>query len=170
MQREYPLIYTTLLLLAAVLQSTVLSGIALYNVQADFTLILLVFFAHQLGSFQGKFLGFAAGLVIDFLGMGPLGFHSFIYTLVGHFYGLTRGKVYIDAVTLPVLLVVTAGLMRMFLAFLLVLVFLPAKIGDIFTLDSFIQLGLHAILAPFVFALLKLAKLCREHETQIKRL
>lgn len=169
MQRDYPLVYAGILILAAVLQSTLLRGIAVYHVQADITLILLVFFAHQLGSFQGKLLGFGAGLVVDFLGMAPIGFHSFIYTLLGHFFGLTRGKVYIDAVTLPVLLIIVAGLMRMFSAFLLVIVFLPAKTGDVFTVNSFIQIGLHAVLAPFVFALLKLLRLCREHETQIKR-
>jgi rod shape-determining protein MreD len=170
MRKDNFLVYAGVLVLASLLQSTLLRGIAIYKVQADFTLILLVFFAHQLGSFRGKLLGFGAGLVVDFLGMAPLGFHSFIYTLIGHLFGLTRGKVYIDAVLLPVLLIVAAGLIRIVTAFLLAAVFIPAKTGEVFTAGAFLQIGLHAVLAPMLFALLKLLHLCREHETQINRL
>jgi len=170
MRRDYPLLYAAILVLIAVLQSSLLNGISVYNIQADFTLIVLVFFSHQLGSFQGKIVGFTAGLVLDFLSMAPLGFHCFIFTLIGHIYGLSRGKVFIDTVSLPAILIVSATLMKMITSFLLVVIFLPEKIGDVFTLSSFIQLGLHGLLAPFVFVLLKLSRLSREHETQTKRL
>lgn len=167
MRRQNPFIYTIILLGFAILQNTVLTPFQISEVRPDFTLLLLVFFAHQLGSMEGKLIGFAAGIVMDLLGMAPLGFHSLIYTVIGHLFGLTRGKMYVDVITMPVIFAVAASLITALSTLVVAVAFLPLRIGMVLSVSFLIQLGMHAVLAPFVFGILRLLKLCREHETHM---
>lgn len=167
MRRQNPWIYLVLLIGVTILQNTVLTVFHISEVRPDFTLLLLVFFAHQLGAMQGKLMGFAAGLVMDLLGMAPLGFHSLVYTVVGHLFGMSRGKMYVDSITMPVIFAVAASLVTLFSSLLIAVVFLQERVGSLLSMSFLIQLGMHAVLAPFVFGILRLLKLCREHETQM---
>lgn len=167
MRRQNPFIYAIILIAFAILQNTVLTPLQISEVRPDFTLLLLVFFAHQLGAMDGKLIGFAAGIVMDLLGMAPLGFHSLIYTVIGHLFGMTRGKMYVDAIIMPALFAIGASLMSAIIALIVAVAFLPQRVGTVLSVSFLIQLGMHAVLAPFVFGLLRLFKLCREHETQM---
>ena len=167
MRKQNPWIYAVLLIVSAVLQNTVLTPFHISEVRPDFTLLLLVFFAHQLGAMEGKLIGFAAGIVMDLLGMAPLGFHSLIYTVIGHFFGMSRGKIYVDSITMPVLFAIGASLLTVLISLLTAVVFLPERIGSVLSLSFLIQLGMHAVLAPFLFGLLRLLKLSRERENQM---
>ncbi len=167
MRKQNPWIYAVLLIGSAILQNTVLTPFHISEVRPDLTLLLLVFFAHQLGAMEGKLIGFAAGIVMDLLGLAPLGFHSLIYTVVGHLFGLTRGKMYVDSITMPVLFAISSSLITLVTSLLVAVVFLPERVGSVLSMSVLIQLGMHAVLAPFVFGLLRLLKLCREHETQM---
>ena len=166
-RRNYLFIYYILLASVVVLQTTVLLPLHVRNARPDFTLLLLVFFAHQLGSFQGKFMGFTAGLLMDIIGMAPLGFHSFIYTVAGHFFGATKGKVFIDILTLPILMALLASILKLFISFLLTIFFEPNRLAALFTVSTLIELGLNAVISPFLYAILRLLRLSREHETQM---
>lgn len=167
MRRQNPFIYAIILLVFAILQNTVLTPLQISEVRPDFTLLLLVFFAHQLGSMEGKLIGFAAGIVMDLLGMAPLGFHSLIYTVIGHLFGLSRGKMYVDAIAMPVIFAVAASLITALTALFVAVAFLPQRVGMVLSVALLIQLGMHAVLAPFVFGILRLLNLSREHETHM---
>jgi len=167
MRRQNPWIYAVLLIVSAVLQNTVLTPFHISEVRPDLTLLLLVFFAHQLGAMEGKLIGFAAGIVMDLLGMAPLGFHSLIYTVIGHLFGMSRGKIYVDSITMPVLFAIGASLLTVLTSLLTAVVFLPERISSVLSLSFLIQLGMHAVLAPFLFGLLRLLKLSRERENQM---
>ncbi len=167
MQKQYSPVYIGLLTLIAVLQSTILLPIQIQGTRPDFVLLLLIFFAHQLGSFQGMIMGFTAGLVMDLIGLAPLGFHSFIYTAGGYFFGATKGKVYVDVLTLPVLLALLASAIKFILSFILTAVFEPVRLGALFTVSTLIELGMNALIAPFLYAILRLLRLTREHDSQM---
>ena len=167
MRRQNPWIYAVLLIVSAVLQNTVLTPFHISEVRPDLTLLLLVFFAHQLGAMEGKLIGFAAGIVMDLLGMAPLGFHSLIYTVIGHLFGMSRGKIYVDSITMPVLFAIGASLLTVLTSLLTAVVFLPERVASVLSLSFLIQLGMHAVLAPFLFGLLRLLKLSRERENQM---
>jgi len=166
-RRNYLFIYYILLIIVVIMQTTVLLPLQVHNARPDFTLLLLMFFAHQVGSFHGKFMGFAAGIVMDIIGMAPIGFHSFIYTLSGHFFGLTKGKVFVDILTLPILMAILATIMKLFLSLLLTIVFEPDRLSALFSTSILIEIGLNAVISPFLYAILRLLRLAREHETQM---
>ncbi|MFO7731619.1 MAG: rod shape-determining protein MreD [Spirochaetia bacterium] len=167
MRKKNPVIYAVILIVCALLQNSVFTSLHIAEIRPDFTLLLLVFFAHQLGTMEGKIIGFLAGLVMDMLGMAPLGFHSLIYTVIGHFFGLTRGKMYVDSLTIPVVFAIAATLIVTFTSFIIAIIFLPVRLSSVLSLGVLIQIGMHAVLAPFIFTLLRVFKLCSEHETQM---
>ena len=167
MRKRNPIIYAFILVVVAILQNTVLSPLQVQDVRPDFTLLLLVFFAHQLGPMEGKLMGFVVGMVMDVLGIAPLGFHSLIYTIIGHMYGTTRGKMYVDAITMPALFAFSATLISLLISLIITILFMPERVSSLISLSVLLQIGIHILMAPFVYGLLRLFKLCREHETQM---
>jgi len=167
MQKQYGLIYFILLIAVVILESTILLPLKIHNTRPDIVMLMIIFFAHQRGNIQGSLMGFTVGVVMDIIGMAPLGFHSFIYTIVGYFFGSTKGKVYIDALTLPVLLALLATLIKYVLSFILSAVFEPSRLGAFFTVSILIEFGFNALISPFLYAVLRVLKLSREHETQM---
>ena len=167
MRKKNPIIYAVILIVCALLQNSVLTSLHIAEIRPDFTLLLLIFFAHQLGTMEGKVIGFLAGIMMDMLGMAPLGFHSLIYTVIGHLFGLTRGKMYVDSLTMPVIFAIAATLIVTLTSFIIAIVFLPLRVSSVFSVGVLIQIGMHAVLAPFIFALLRVFKLCSEQETQM---
>ena len=155
-------IYCFLLaVLCIILQSTLLQNIAVNGVVPDIALIVIVFSSNSLGAMRGQTLGFAAGLVQDFLSAGPIGFNAFIRTVTGFIYGKLKGKLFLDSILLPVIFVVTATLIKEVMISILSVVFIPSAGVNTFTRTFFIELGLNTFLSPFIFALMKLLKLYR---------
>ncbi len=150
---------TLLIVIAVLLQSTLLNRIAVWEVTPDLSLILIVFFSNRFGSLKVEISGFAAGLVEDFISLSPLGFHTFIKTLSGFLFGLTRGKIFLDPVFIPVVLTAAATLFKHLIAGLLGAIFVaPDLLEPIFTAKMAIEIGLNAIISPFLFGILKLFK------------
>ncbi len=167
MKLKKGLLFTLIVVGVVILQSTVLSGIQVRGVRPDIPLILLVFFSHVLGPMEGKFMGFFGGMVKDFLSLSPFGFHAFIDTTVGHVFGFTKEKVYIDPVTLPVLLAGSATVIKALGSFLLFALFIPEKLGSYFGVSVLIETGLNAVSAPFLYALLRLVGLMKDRSHTI---
>ena len=153
------LLFFFVLLAMIVVQSTLLSGLTIGGVRPDFALLLLVFFSHVLGPMEGKLMGFAGGLVKDFLSLAPFGFHAVIDTTVGHVFGFTKEKMYIDPVTLPVLLAIAATLIKVAWSFILFALFIPEKLETVFGISLLVEVGINALAAPFIFALLRVLRL-----------
>jgi rod shape-determining protein MreD len=158
MDRELKTILLSTLLLgsAVLLQSTVLRWVALKGVKPDLALIVLVFVAVRRGSMAAQVSGFLAGLLEDSLSLSPLGFNALLRTVLGFFYGLTAGSIFVDPVLMPVLLILVATILKGLASCLLVVIFrIPAPGFQIFAGPLWIEVGYNALLAPFLFALLR---------------
>ncbi|MFP4490574.1 MAG: rod shape-determining protein MreD [Spirochaetaceae bacterium] len=156
------ILYTGIIVLFVILQSTVLSEIRIMGVRPDFTLIFLVFFSHVTGPMHGKIIGFIVGLLKDFLSLAPFGFHGIIDTTIGHIYGFTREKVYIDPITIPLLLAVSATVIKALGSFVLFALFLPENLPSVFGVNFLIEIAMNGVAAPFIYALLRVSGLVKE--------
>jgi rod shape-determining protein MreD len=156
----YLLFYAGVLLL----DTAFLGGVSVFGVRPDLPLLVLVFLAHYLGAMAGKLVGFAGGLVEDMLGMAPLGFHALLGAVIGHLSGMLQGRVFLDALVLPALLAVAATMAKFLVLLGTSVLFLPERVETILSLELFIEIGIHAVLAPFVYGLLRLLRLVREFE------
>ena len=70
----------------AVLQSTVLQFASIAGIQPDLVLIIVVYAANKNGSMIGQLTGLGAGVVLDVMGLSPLGFYALIYAVIGAVY------------------------------------------------------------------------------------
>jgi rod shape-determining protein MreD len=153
------LLSSGLIALAIVMQSTLLHWVAVRGVIPDLGLIVLVFVAIRRGSMTAQLSGFASGVVEDVLSLSPLGFHAFIRTVVGFLYGLTVGSIFVDPILMPVILIIIATLFKALISSLLVaFLSIPAAGFGVFAGPLWIELGYNAVLAPFLFAALRLLK------------
>ena len=146
------------------LQSTVLQKISVNGVVPDIALIIIVFSSNSMGAMRGQFLGFAGGLIQDFMGSAPLGFNALIRTIIGWAFGKLKGKLFLDSILLPVLFVVVGTIMKEGFTALTGLIFIGTDQISVFGRNFFIELGLNAFLSPFVFALLRLLKIYRNND------
>ena len=156
------------MLVAALLQSTVLSRLSYYiHAVPDMALIILVYTAYLNGTMTGQLSGFFSGVLLDFLSTAPLGLNALIRTLIGALTGLLKGTFFLDLIFLPMALCAGATLFKAFIYFLLHLLLA----GDVpsytfFGLTLWIEIGLNSLLAPFLFGFLKLfgAMLVKQNE------
>ncbi len=159
MRKSKLLSITIIMLLIVVLQSTLFNKLPGSFVFPDFTLVILVFFSNGRGRMEGQISGFITGLAEDFLSLSPPGFNSFIKTAVGYIYGSFRGKIFIDPIFFPVIMVMVATLLKAFCALLISALFIKPEAGPaIFTSRFAIELVENCIAAPFIFALMKTFK------------
>ena len=84
-----------LVLVAAVVQVTIVTGTRLLGSEPDLLLVTVVCVALVAGSIPGAVAGFAAGLLVDVMTLGTLGTTSIVLTLAGYWagrYGETTGR------------------------------------------------------------------------------
>jgi rod shape-determining protein MreD len=87
--------------LAAILQSTVLPGLALLNGRIDLVLLLAISWTLA-GDWQGGALwGFIGGIWLDLLSGGPMGVSSFILVAMTFLASLSEGRVWRSNIILP---------------------------------------------------------------------
>jgi rod shape-determining protein MreD len=150
---------SVIILFAAILESTILPRLAIYEARPDLALVILVFVAYVNGTMTGQLTGFCSGLLIDFLSAAPLGFNTFIRTIIGAAAGTMKGTFFLDPVTLPMILCIAATLAKALLIFILHLLFAGAVPSYSFiSLQLWVEVLLNAFFAPFIFGLLKLFK------------
>ncbi|GHU52135.1 hypothetical protein FACS1894200_12640 [Spirochaetia bacterium] len=58
-------------LVAALLQSTIISRLAMFQAKPDFVLMIIVFVAYLNGTMTGQLTGFFSGLLLDFISAAP---------------------------------------------------------------------------------------------------
>ena len=147
-----------LILAAALLQSTLLSRLVVYIYAApDIALCILVFAAYANGTMTGQLTGFISGFFVDFLSASPLGLNAFIRTIVGALTGLLKDTFYLDIIFLPMVLCAAATAFKALTLFLLHL-FFPDTVPSysLLTLTFWIEIAFNTLLAPLLFAFLKL--------------
>ena len=141
---------------AAILQSTLLSHIALYRAVPDLALVILVYTAYVNGLMTGQLSGFFGGLTLDLISAAPIGLNALVRTLIGALTGFVRGRVILDFFFVPMILCAAATLLKAVILFLLSLVFqgeVPAYSLAAPTLWA--ELALNTLSAPIVFAFLR---------------
>jgi rod shape-determining protein MreD len=153
------LISSALLVAAVLLQSTLLRWVALKGVRPDLALVVMVFVAVRRGSMSAQLAGFFSGLTEDLLSLAPLGFHALVRTTLGFLYGLTEGSIFMDPILIPVLLTLIATILKGLLGSLLVVIFGISAAGfRVFAGPLWIEAGYNMVLAPFLFAALRLVR------------
>ncbi|MCL2720133.1 MAG: rod shape-determining protein MreD [Treponema sp.] len=141
---------------AAILQSTVMNNIAIFNAVPDLALCVLVFSAYVNGTMAGQVSGFFSGLFYDFLSVAPLGMNCIIRTITGALTGIFKGQFFLDFILMPVILCTLATILKILITFILHLVIgtsIPNPFINFST--SLIETGLNALSAPLLFLILK---------------
>jgi rod shape-determining protein MreD len=152
-------IWTTIfVIVAAILQSTLLSRFAIYHAVPDIALGILVFSAYNNGTMTGQFVGFFSGLLLDFLSAAPLGLNTLVRTVIGASVGLIRGT-FLDTILLPMALCGGTTLMKALCFWILHLLFTSAVPAyAVLSPVLWVEFALNTLIAPFLFTLLKLFK------------
>jgi len=143
-------------LIAAILQSTLLSHFALYRAVPDIALGIMVYSAYVNGTMTGQLSGFFYGIALDLLSAAPLGLNAFVRAIIGALTGLMKGTFFLDVFLLPMFLCAAATLIKALLLFLLSL--LMGDMIQCYPLAApllWAELALNTFIAPFLFALLK---------------
>ena len=142
--------------IAAVLQSTLLSRLAVYGAVPDLALGIIVYSAYVNGVMTGQISGFFQGIALDLLSAAPFGLNALVRTLIGALAGLMKGTFFLDGLLLPMILCASATLAKALLLFLLSLLFMGAVPSyTIFAPTLWAEIALNAFTAPFLFTLLK---------------
>lgn len=152
------LIGSVVLVGVAVVQSTLLDFLRIAGAQPDLVIVVLVFIANRNGVMTGQVCGFAAGLTLDLMGLSPLGFYALVYTVTGALFGITRGKMFVDPIFMPLLLGAAAIILKGVVAVLISLVFgLGSVRAAVFSGSYLMEIGYTAVAAPILYALLGMA-------------
>jgi len=143
-------------LIAAILESTLLSHFTLYRAVPDLALGIVVYSASVNGMMVGQVSGFFYGIVQDFLSAAPIGLNALIRALIGALAGLLKGNLLLDVVFIPMILCALATLLKALMLFLLHLLFGEGVHAYPITAPIlWAEMALNTITAPFLFAFLK---------------
>ena len=157
------LLYSAILAGIAVLQTNVLVAIEIAGVRPDIALIVIAYYAVTNGSFEGQIGGFVGGLVEDMLSLAPPGFHALLRTLMGFLFGVMHNRMLVDAVLVPFLLLTIGTVLKALLAGLTATVFGIDGLSSVaLSPRLLVEVGYNAVLAPILFALLRLIQPLRQ--------
>ena len=138
-----------LLLLAFIIQSTVVEHIAIRGIKPDFILIILIYVSLRSGSMIGVILGFSIGLLQDFYGPpANLGLNALCKSLLGFGVGIGKEGLYKDSMLVLMLTLVISYITHDIIYHI---------IDTRFTFDavvSFIRVSLPSVLYTVVLSLL----------------
>lgn len=154
-----PALVTAVLgILLGVLQSTLLAEILPGGAVPDLALILLTASAWLYGPLVGEISGFLIGLGFDSMSLSPLGFHAFLFTLVGYLAGRLQGNITPGVWLFPVLGVLAATALKYSGSLLLTLIFgIISGTARHFSLSTAIETAENIILTPVIFRLFTFA-------------
>jgi len=160
---------TVFILAAALLQSTVFLRLVVYiRSVPDLALCILVYTAYVNGIMTGQLTGFFSGLLIDFFSAAPIGLNALVRTIVAALTGLIKDTFILDYFFLPVVLCAGATILKALLFWLLSLIF-PEAIPsyEFYNLTFWIELGMNSLIAPILFAFLRLFRPLRPKQKEI---
>jgi rod shape-determining protein MreD len=150
------LLWTAVVLAALVLQSTVFAQITLLKARPDLIYLLTVLVALMEGPASGAVMGFAGGMVEDFLLNTPKGITALSLTLLGYAVGTVRQYIVSPSALVPVIMVGGGTIVGMMFDGLVKFLLGQLDAGWGFQLQIALLTGLYnAILTPFVFPLVR---------------
>lgn len=93
------------ILVAFVIQSTVLPAIAIGEIKPNLMLIVTASYAFLLGDRPGILVGFLCGLLQDIF-FGPvIGFSSMVYAVIGYLCGKFKNLLYVEDLSFPLVMI-----------------------------------------------------------------
>jgi rod shape-determining protein MreD len=95
---------------AAFLQAAFAPFMAIGGVVPNFMLLVVVTLAFVEGPVAGCAVGFAAGLIFDLLGSGPVGPMVLVLTITGYLAGLLHANLFAEGWLLPITVLAIAAL------------------------------------------------------------
>ncbi len=106
-----------LILVAYLLQSTMIRILPLGGVAPNFLIILTSSIGFMKGKKEGMFVGFFSGLIIDVLFGGLIGFYAMVYMIIGYLNGFFASIFYPEDVKLPLVLISSSELVYCFIIY-----------------------------------------------------
>lgn len=104
------LVITLMLVVAAVLQTSVFPSLTFLGFSPDLLLLAAVALAMRDGPMSGARVGAVAGLLTDLLVVqAPVGLGMLVFTIVGYGVGFARPYLASDSITAPLLLTFVSG-------------------------------------------------------------
>lgn len=145
-----------LLVVVAILQTTVISHLTLWGVFADLPLLVVVGWSLLRGAREGVVWGFVGGLVVDLLSGAPFGAATLALMAVGFLSGLGEATVFRTHVALPLVTVFLATILYDMI-FLLVVQVSGQTVAWWSSLFRIIlpSAALNALLTPVVFGTIR---------------
>ena len=154
---RHPALQIAFLIILIFVETAIVREFGFIGIEPGIYLVFFIFIAHAQGSMRAVIIGFFVGLAIDFLSASPLGVHSFSLSLVGYLTGSLRGKIFLDPIFMPMVLMLIAGLINLLAGSLLISLFSIEVSSNPFSGSFAIVLFLHALISPICFGLLRLA-------------
>lgn len=119
----------------------------------DLSLIAIVFFSINYGKILGETMGFTTGLILDTLSGAPFGLNSLVRLVIGYTLGFFKGKIFLDRIILPVVVIFISTIFKYLLFYVVNLIY-PIDISVNLISFSFLEeLVFNIILTPFMFSL-----------------
>lgn len=142
-----------------ILQTTLLSYVALWAVTPNILLILFTFYSIQNGSIPALICGFIIGIPIDILSGTPVGYHSFLLTIFGYFFGLGKGKIFFDPLLLPAVMALIITIVYTVGLFLISTLFnLGKPFVSFFNTSLIIEIFYNIIITPIIYLIFSFIK------------
>lgn len=149
MSRNRQILLGVLVLLAFILQISVLPQIKLLGVQPDLILVLAILVAVQEGPVPGAIVGFLGGLLQDLASPQVLGVGAFSKAVVAFLAGTMKDFFMTYTILLPVLLVFFLSMMEMSLHQVALIVLGQEQIPP-FKITTLVYSSLYDVLVVFV--------------------
>lgn len=149
MSRNRQIFIGVLVVLAFVLQISVLPQLKLFGVQPDLILVLAIVVAVQEGPIPGAIVGFFGGLLQDLASPQVLGVGAFSKAVVAFLAGTMKDFFMTYTILLPVLLVFVLGMMEMSLHQVALVVLGQEQIPP-FKITTIVYASLYDVLIVFL--------------------
>lgn len=104
-------ITAAIVILCFLLQTTVFQNIALAGEVPNLILIVVVAVAYMRGRMEGMYVGFASGLLIDFVYGDLIGMNAVLLVIIGYLVGICNEIYYRDELSVPIILIAISDFM-----------------------------------------------------------
>lgn len=122
----------------------------------DLSLIAIVYFSINYGKIVGESIGFTTGLILDALSGATFGLNSLVRLVIGYFLGFFKGKIFLDKIILPVVMITVTTTIKYVLFHVVEFIF-PIDINVSLISVAFIEeLGFNIVLTPIMFSLFQI--------------
>lgn len=151
------LIWIILVCVAVLLQTTVFGWLKLWGVTPDLIIIIVLYAAFWKGASRGATIGFIGGIIEDIASAsgGRLGANALAKVVTGFIFGLLRKRFFTQDTRFQIVSAFLATLLSQLIFFLLMRICGKGESIGFVGRILFPVAGYNAILAPFVFLLLR---------------